>query len=358
MNTDLRRIVSLFAIAVLVAVSVSCTRGDGPPARSVPVPVSVPLTTATPLPVVVPRDDAPHNDLTEWWYYTGHLDAADGRTFGFQYVIFQAVRNDGPVGYAAHFAITDVAKGTFTYDQRSSVGAGSRTIDRFELSIDNWRMSGANGVDKLVASMPGYAIDLGLTSAKPIALHNSIGVISFGPAGDSYYFSRTQMPITGSISVDGVAIPVTGTAWMDRQWGNFVFAGGGWDWFSMHLDDGSDVTGSIVRDDRGEVVLVYGTMVDPNGRTTHLSETGFRANVLDSWKSQRSGATYPSRWQISLPDQKLEITVSPVVLDQELDARSSTGVIYWEGAVAITGTREGRPIGGRGYVELTGYAGR
>ena len=357
-GSRIRRSMSLVACALLLMVGVACARGNEQSARSIPIPVAVPTATATPLPVIVPRDDAPHGDLTEWWYYTGHLDAADGRTFGFQYVIFQAVRSDGPVGYAAHFAITDLAKGTFSYDQRSAIGAGSRTTDRFDLSVNDWWMSGANGVDKLVASMPGYAIDIGLTSAKPIALHNGTGVISFGPAGDSYYFSRTRMPVAGNMTVDGVQIAVTGTAWMDRQWGNFVFAGGGWDWFSMHLDDQSDLTGSIVRDDLGNVILVYGTLVDPTGKTTHLTEAGFRATALDFWMSPKSGANYPSRWRITLPDQNLDMTVSPVVLDQELDARTSTGVIYWEGAVAVTGTREGRPLTGRGYVELTGYAGR
>jgi predicted secreted hydrolase len=163
------------------------------------------------------------------------------------------------------------------------------------------------------------------------------------------------MAATGTLTVDGQAMPVTGIAWMDHQWGNFLSAGGGWDWFAVQLDDRTELTGSVVRDDTGRPVLVYGTYVDAEGRSTHLGPEAFGAEPLASWTSPRTGATYPSGWRLTTRGPAIQIDLKPVLLDQELDTRQSTGVAYWEGAVHVDGTKDGRPVKGRGYVELTGY---
>src|SRR5207247_6514880 len=138
----------------------------------------------------LPRDDAPHDQLTEWWYYTGHLDTATGGSYGFELVVFQSVRGRGPVGYAAHYAITDPARGRFAYDQRTSVGSQIGKPEGFDLAVGDWRMRGSDGRDQLSAAMPGYGIDLALQSVKPAALHDQDGLVSFGPAGCSYYSCR------------------------------------------------------------------------------------------------------------------------------------------------------------------------
>jgi len=165
------------------------------------------------------------------------------------------------------------------------------------------------------------------------------------------------MAITGSLTLDGATLAVTGTGWFDHQWGDFIsVGGGGWDWFAVELADGSDLTLSLVRAADGTFPLVYGTYVDRAGTTTHLAADAFSVHSTGSWASPKTGVTYPAGWQIEVPGQQLVINLTPTVADQELDTRPSTGVVYWEGSQRVAATRSGQPVGGEAYVELTGYA--
>ena len=231
-----------------------------------------------------------------------------------------------------------------------------------------WSMRGTDGRDVLAASLSddeasaagvpgGLGLDLDLVTRKPPALHDRDGWIDFGPAGGSYYYSRTAMDASGTVVLDGEPLTVTGDAWFDHQWGDFIsVGGGGWDWFAVNLDDGTDLTVSLVRDADGSYPLVYGTLVEADGSTRHLDRTAFTVEVTDRWVSPTTGADYPAGWTIALPDEDLVIELSPTVAAQELDTRATTGVVYWEGSQRVRATRGGLPLGGEGYVELTGYA--
>jgi predicted secreted hydrolase len=339
---------------VLAVLLTACSSVPRQAPRSIAVPTAPPPSPTVAAPISLPRDDAPHDQLTEWWYYTGHLDTAAGASYGFELVVFQSVRGRGPVGYAAHFAITDPARGRFVYDQRTSVGSQIGKPEGFDLQVGDWRMRGDDGQDRLSAAMAGYSIDLALRSLKPAALHDEDGLVSFGPAGDSYYYSRTRMDVVGTLAVDGRPVPVTGLAWFDHQWGNFVFAGGGWDWFSLQLDDQTEIVGQVIRDDQGRAISTYGTHVDAQGRTAHLGPEQFEAVPSERWTSPATGATYDTRWRVRLPSPAVELDVRAELPDQELDTRATTGVVYWEGLVRASGTKDGRPVAGRGYVELAG----
>jgi predicted secreted hydrolase len=164
------------------------------------------------------------------------------------------------------------------------------------------------------------------------------------------------MPAAGTLTLDGEPVRVEGSAWFDHQWGDFIsVGGGGWDWFAANLDDGTDLTLSLVRAADGSYPLVYGTWVDPDGRTEHLGPDAFSVESTGSWTSPTTGASYPSGWRVSVPGKGLELTLTPTLDDQELDTRATTGVVYWEGSQLVSGTRDGLLIGGEGYVELTGY---
>jgi predicted secreted hydrolase len=163
--------------------------------------------------------------------------------------------------------------------------------------------------------------------------------------------------VQGTILDHGVSTAVTGDAWKDRQWGNFIVTpGGGWDWYSLQLTDGSELMLFVLRDVLGQASPSYGTLVHPDGTTESLAPGTIRANALGSWTSPATKTTYPSGWSLAAPDRDLRLTLEPVLSDQELDTRSSTGQIYWEGEVSIVGQSRGKPIAGKGYVELTGYA--
>jgi predicted secreted hydrolase len=131
---------------------------------------------------------------------------------------------------------------------------------------------------------------------------------------------------------------------------------GGWDWFAVNLADGTAFTLSLIRDTAGNYPLEYGTLVHPDGSFEHLDRAAFRVTVLDHWTSPKTGTTYPARWRIEVPAAGLQITLAPTVTGQELDTRPTTGVIYWEGSQVVTATRDGGPVAGEAYVELTGYA--
>ncbi|HLQ31738.1 MAG TPA: lipocalin-like domain-containing protein [Chloroflexota bacterium] len=340
------------AIALAVLLS-ACARG-APIDPAVLAPPSAAASAPTqPDHVTLPQDDAPHADLTEWWYYTGHLEAAGGKTYGFELVIFQVLRRDDPPGYAAHFAVTDNNRGDFHFQERSETGKQVHASPGFDLDLSGWSMKGGNGHDHLKADLPDYAIDLDLTALKPAVLHEGKGLISFGPAGDSYYYSRTRLDVAGKITDRGQQLPVTGLAWMDHQWGNFISGIGGWDWFSIQLDDRSEYMLFFLRDANRQPTLSYGTYVAPDGSAAMLPPASFGQKATGSWLSPASGIVYPSGWEVAAGDATL--TLTPTVKDQELRTGQSTGITYWEGDVRVSMTKGGQPVRGVGYVELVGY---
>ena len=391
MNRGMRRnpATVLAALATIVVILGGCAGGPvlaNPPAAR-PAPAATPTPSARPpdpVPIVFPRDDAPHDRLTEWWYYTGHLrDAATGDRYGFEFVIFRAERGDFPVSWASHLAITDESHDRFLYAQRTEIGPGADlrpAAGGFDLALvpdpsrpadaanPAWQMTGLGGRDKLVATMTAaesttagstgtLGLDLSLAAAKPPALHDRDGWIDFGAGGGSYYYSRTRMSAGGTITLDGRVLTVDGEAWFDHQWGDFIaVGGGGWDWFAVNLADGSDLTLSLVRDRTGAAALVYGTYVDAAGTTTHLPADAFAVTVTGHWTSPKTGAVYPAGWHVTIPGQGLVIDLTPTVAAQELDTRATTGVVYWEGSQTVRATRAGTPVAGEAYVELTGYA--
>jgi predicted secreted hydrolase len=385
----------MVAVLAVAAVVAGCSAGSpilanaGAPLPVVQPRTAAPVAVADPLPVVLPRDDGPHDRLTEWWYYTGHLHAADGARFGFEFVIFRAERGSFPTSWVSHLAVTDETGDRFVYSQRLQVGPA---VDRspkgsdgqptgFDLSLTGadpsrpetqgrpaWSMAGSGGTDRLVAeqakdeatvagSPAGLGLDLELAATKPPALHDHDGWIDFGPAGGSYYYSRTAMSASGSLTLDGRTLTVDGNAWFDHQWGDFIsVGGGGWDWFAVNLDDGTDLTLSLVRDADGTYPLVYGTVVAKDGSFRHLDRDAFTVDVTDHWTSPTTGAVYPAGWTLRIPGEDLTIGLRPTVAAQELDTRPTTGVVYWEGSQVVTATRAGHPVAGQAYVELTGYA--
>jgi predicted secreted hydrolase len=348
-------------VFVMLLVTACGTSVDPAPASSAPTPTSAAAAYLTPTarvePVQFPEDEAPHDMLTEWWYYTGHLFTEDGTRYGFEYVIFQANRGAFPPYFASHFAITNSAEDEFVYAEKFGADAIRETEAGFAFDLDGWTMRGALGEDHLAAATDGYAIDLTLTATKPPVLHDEIGYVDFGPSGGSYYYSRTRIDVTGSLTVDGEPLAVAGEAWFDHQWGDFITVGaGGWDWFSVQMGDGNDLTISLVRDLDGSLVTAYGTLVRPDGEAVHLTPGQFVVRTTETWTSSRTGATWPAGWTIEIPEEDWSLTVTPSMADQELDTRASTDVIYWEGEVLIDGTINGSPTTGLGYVELTGYA--
>ncbi len=324
---------------------------------------------ATPLPPIrFPEDEAAHRDLTEWWYYTGHMNATtpDGKShhYGFELVFFQALRSDLPPVYAAHFAISDVTRGQFRFDQRrllepNAIIPNGTSTTGINISIGDWSVHGLNGLDHLTATMPDYTVHIDLHGLKPAILHNGNGLITYGLGGFSYYYSRTRMALSGTLIDHSQSVSVTGEAWMDHQWGNFLtLGGGGWDWFSIQLKNDTEMMLYLIRNASGQVISTYISLIDTNANDHLLSARALQVQVLNHWTSPVTHATYPSGWHLEINDPQLRasLTLTPELKDQELTAYQSTGNSYWEGAVSIQGQSADQAVQGEGYVELTGYA--
>jgi len=202
------------------------------------------------------------------------------------------------------------------------------------------------------------SLDLELRAAKPLVLHGDRGLSakSDEPGNASCYVGYTRMAAAGRLAAPGAEADVAGEAWFDHEWSTSALGPGavGWDWFSLQLDGRRDLMlFRIRRADGGVEGVSGGTLVERDGRTRRLARADVQVEVLRRWTSPASGASYPAVWRVAVPGAGLDLVVEPHVADQEM----RTSFVYWEGAVLVSGRADGRPIGGRGYVELTGYAG-
>ena len=336
-------------------------------AGQLPVVHSTPQAQPLP-PVRFPQDEAAHRDLNEWWYYTGHMNAVtpDGKAhhYGFELVFFQAWRSDLPPIYAAHFAISDVTRGEFHFDQRHLIEPGAvipngTSTSGIRVSIGDWSIQGVNGLDHLAAEMANYSMHVDVLGLKPATLHNGNGLITYGLGGFSYYYSRTRMALSGRLIDHHQSLRVQGMVWMDHQWGNFLtLGGGGWDWFSIQLNNDTEMMLYLIRDATGKTISTYVEDIGSHADVHLLPPSALRVDVLDHWKSPVTGVNYPSGWRLEVNNQRLQasLTLTPELKDQELVVYQTTGNSYWEGAVSIQGQSAGQVVRGEGYVELTGYA--
>jgi predicted secreted hydrolase len=207
---------------------------------------------------------------------------------------------------------------------------------------------------------PPIALDLQLDEGKPPVLQGDAGYSQKGaaPGNASHYYSLTRMPTTGSLTIDGTRHQVTGQSWMDHEFGTSFLEPGqaGWDWFALQLDDGTDVMLYAMRRGDGSAdPYSSGTLVAPSGATTRLRAADFSLRPGRAWTSKATRGSYPVEWAVAVPGAQLSLTVQAALDGQEMSGIS--GVSYWEGAVAARGTKAGGPITGRGYLEMTGYAG-
>lgn len=335
---------------------------------------------------VFPDDHGPHPAFRhEWWYLTGNLDGAAGERFGFELTFFRyalappdAAAGTAPGNasawrtreiYLAHFAMTDVAARRFRFAEKFSRAAltlAGAQASPLKVWIDDWSLEDAGvtlpavaaaagaPVWKLRASQPGYALELELQPLGAPVLNGEAGLSRKSSRSASYYYSIPRLAARGRLMRNGQPFAVQGLAWFDREWGSGELAASqaGWDWFALQLDDGTALMFYALRSRSGSRdPHSAGTWVERGGGARALADTDLGVEVLDHWTSA-DGARYPSGWRLRVSSLGLDVTVHPVLADQELTTRPR----YWEGAVDVSGTREGRALGGRGYVELVGYA--
>jgi len=333
-----------------------------------------------------PRDHGSHDTFrTEWWYYTGNLTAKDGRAFGYQLTFFRRGIPQDQVEtlpskwsitqlYLAHFAVSDLQKGRFHYAEklsRAALGKAGAEAERLHVWIDRWRIEThgpqASGRDAfaqiLEASEGDLAIALTVVPDKPLVVHGTAGISRKGTENgqSSHYYSWTNLATRGRLTIGGESFEVTGTSWMDHEFGSADLSPDlvGWDWFSLQMADQTEVMLYRLRRADGSAHPVSsGTFIERDGGAHPLSLKDFTLETTTFWISPLSHARYPQRWRLTVPSRNLTLELIPRMHEQELRTNRSTQVTYWEGAIESVGTSGGKPITGLGYMELTGYAER
>jgi predicted secreted hydrolase len=340
-----------------------------------------------------PRDHGPHPSFRhEWWYVTGHLDSATGEPFGFELTFFRFALKPPPAAaepavasawrtrqiYMAHFAVSDLGRKEFHVAERfarDALGLAGARAEPFRVSLEDWWLgvpepAPRDGIWRLVAADKGYSLDLEITPDSPIMLNGDAGLSrkSGAEGAASYYYSIPRMSARGRITRDGKPLDVQGTVWLDREWGSGSLGNDqqGWDWYALQLDDGSalmfyalrkrnDPRNGQARDELNGARDSHsaGTWLAPDGSTRPLSNEDVQIDVTNEWTSPR-GVRYPARWHLRVRSLNLDVDIQPLLADQELN----TSTRYWEGACAVAGTRDGRDIRGKAYVELVGYTAR
>jgi len=321
-----------------------------------------------------PRDYFDHPDFqTEWWYYTGNLKSANGRRYGFELTFFrQAVSRDPAQAatwdvkdiYLTHLALSDLDGEKFYHSERTNrAGPGIAGVSASSARIwnGNWQIQWDGADQKLQAIDKPFQLHLTLHPEKPPVIHGENGVSqkSEGAGHASYYISLTRLSASGQLELNGETLEVSGLAWMDHEFFTHQLEASqiGWDWLSLQLEDNTELMLFRIRRKDGSLdPFSAGTYVDAQGKSTHLRANDFILQPLaESWTSPVTHATYPIAWKIVIPKLELELEAHTSLAAQEFAGKTKIAPSYWEGAIQLEGHRGKSPLGGVGYLEMTGY---
>jgi predicted secreted hydrolase len=323
---------------------------------------------------VFPEDHGAHPDYqTEWWYFTGNLASSTGERFGYQLTFFRRAllppqelpdrESDWATGqvYLAHFALTDVSRQeyqSFERIGRGAAGVSGAESPPFRVWLEDWQVRQvAPDTYRLVASQDGVALDLLLRDTKGPILQGDQGYSQKGPLPGqaSYYYSLTRLKTDGTLESAGNSYTVAGDSWMDHEFSTSALSTNqvGWDWFSVQLDDNTELMFFQIRRADGSIdPFSSGALIGEDGTTISLGVEDFSIGVTDTWESPNSGATYPAGWMVTIPAHGISLEITPLLADQEFTGTYS----YWEGAVSVNGQSPSGNRSGHGYVEMTGYS--
>jgi predicted secreted hydrolase len=321
-----------------------------------------------------PRDYFDHPDFqTEWWYYTGNVKSAEGRRFGFELTFFRQGVSRDPANtaawdvndlYLAHLALSDLDGGKFYHAERTNragpgIAGASEVLRR--IWNGNWLIQWVGEDQKLEGLEQRFQLHLKLHSEKPPVIHGENGVSqkAEGSGRASHYISLTRLATSGSIALAGKRFEVSGISWMDHEFFTHQLEANqtGWDWLSLQLADHTELMLFHIRRKNGSIdPYSAGTYVDAQGKTMHLRASEFSMQRAgETWTSPVTRAAYPVHWIMAIPKLGMALEAKTPLESQELTGKTKLAPNYWEGAIVLTGTRNGKPLEGVGYLEMTGY---
>ncbi len=316
-----------------------------------------------------PADHGPHPEYrNEWWYFTGQLQTRDGREFGFQVTFFRNAITPVVVEsssawrtnqvWMAHVALSDLATGEHYAEERFSrqgAGLAGATTTPLRVWLENWKLSAGELPSTWTLDLPAesYGLALKLSPLSPVIRQGDAGLSqkSAEPGNASYYYSIPRLAVKGELTLHGERVAVSGSAWLDREWGTSALGPDqtGWDWFSLQLADGRNLMYYQLRNTDGSTdPYSRGSVSDANGLLGGLSPAQVDLVPVRYWDA--GDRRYPVEWRMTVKGEQYPWRIRALLDDQEM----KLSVHYWEGAVEVVNEETQQSLG-RGYLEMVGY---
>jgi len=312
-----------------------------------------------------PKDGKPHKNIVEWWYFNGHLNDKKGNQYAFMNCLFKVDPRKinlpflkmSPIKnfYFSHHLLSDIKKKKF-YSHVNPVVIISKDSFSKELFFINYTLPSYNGyvnyeieeIDNFKYRIKTDFFDFVLTPKKRPLLLGGKGFLNSN-AGQTYYYSLTNLQTEGTIVINGKSIKVKGKSWMDHQWADVPYSKAKWSWFSIQLDNNTEIVcyEFIHRNKKNYLA----SLIDKNGKCEHTSDV-ILTPLNNVWESKETGAKYTLSWNIKIPSKKIDINVTPLIKTQEIIFGS---INYWEGPIKVKGSLDRRKVDGKGFMELVGY---
>ncbi len=326
-------------------------------------------------PIVLPKDNGPHDFGVEWWYFNGHLQDKGGKKYSFMdcffkvnlyevgiphilpHMIEEHLKN-GEYIHFAHSVISNISnKKSFKEVQNISLISKDSFKKKllyiaYKDPIDLYNISNSEIIETTPNNfyIKTKNLNLNLVSNKKPLLEGGHGYVGTPKAG-SYYYSLTDLSVKGNINIEGKEIEVEGKAWMDHQWANVVYKKDKWTWFSFQFDNGTEIMFVEYDKGGGEGIDTLIDIIDKNGKQTQYKKAIIKPSKK-IWESEETKAKYPLSWNIEIPGAGIKIKVDSLLKDQEIIFGQ---INYWEGPVKVTAIMNGNKINGNGFMELVGY---
>lgn len=317
-------------------------------------------------PIKFPEDEFPHQNIIEWWYFNGHLKDESGNQYAYMTCLFKADPKKVKIPffskipfkfvYFAHSLISDISQKKF-YSDISPLVMVSKDSFTKDLFFVNYTYPSWSGYFNYVIEkntpddfhLKTQYFSLNLKNKKSPLLENEFGFLNMAE-NSTFYYSLTNLATAGDIIIDGKRIKVTGKSWMDHQWADAVYSGFKWTWFSLQLNNDTEIV-CFSFENKSKQKTNLASLIDESGRQSSYQEVNFN-QIGDIWQSPETKALYPLDWQIEIPAAGIKLTVKPLVREQEM----IFGVInYWEGGLTVEGTIAQEKVNGQGFMELVGY---
>ena len=175
----------------------------------------------------------------------------------------------------------------------------------------------------------------------------------------SYYYSQPFINAKGTLNIEGNSVRVTGKGWFDHEWTSHLANSEamGWDWFSLHLDDGSKLMAFRMHamnenmknsTSKHSEIFTTASYIAKNGtkETIEQANVSITPTAYETINEGGSPRSVPTAWRIQIPEKDIDLSIRPFKESQW----NNSLFPYYEGRVEIKGSHSGS-----GFMELTGY---